>query len=63
MYTFRYKDEPSKNKLRLGLLVEKSPDAIVAEDRKHLDVGNYLGLLMASNKALARKIDRLERRT
>jgi len=62
VYTFRYKKESPESKLHLGLIVEKSPDTIVTKDKKHLDVGNYLGLLMASNKALASKVNKLERR-
>jgi hypothetical protein len=57
-HTYRYKGEASKGKKRLGLLAEEAPVQIRTEDGKHLDVGNYLGLLFASIKALDRKIDR-----
>lgn len=61
VYRFRYKDEPKTNKLRIGLLTEKAPDAVITNDRLGIDIGSHLGMLLAGMKTLARKVDKIER--
>lgn len=59
VYTWRYTGETA---VHVGPLTEEAPAAMVAEDGKHLDVVNYLGLLLASVKELTARVAALEGR-
>ena len=63
-FSYRYKDEPGTSPKRVGLITEHSPMGMgLTGDMKHLDIGKIIGVLTTSTKALAKKVDKLERRS
>lgn len=60
VYRWNYKGEPSGPRRHMSLIAEEAPKEIVTEDGKHLDVGNYLGLLTGAMKSLVRKVEDME---
>ena len=62
IYNWKYKTERDDSKGHIGLVTEESPDEIVTDDGKHLDIASYLGVLTISLRSMKRKMDALERR-
>ena len=60
VYRWNYKGEPDGPRRHMSLMAEEAPDDVRAPDGKHLDVGNYLGLLTSAVKSLTRKVEALE---
>lgn len=55
---FDYKDIDSKH--HIGIIVENSPEVLISEDGKKLDIMNVIGVLLDSNKKLIERVERLE---
>lgn len=62
LYRWKYKTEPDDSKGHIGMVTEESPDVVLADDKKHLDVASYLGALTIGLRSMSRKLDRMERR-
>lgn len=62
IYTWKYKEEDEEAKSHIGCLTEEAPDKMVTNDGKHLDIISMLGMIMASMKVLANKVEALEAR-
>src|SRR3990167_6958284 len=56
VYKWNYKGEKDGARRHMSLMAEEAPDGVRTPDGKHLDVGNYLGMLHSSIKALDRKV-------
>ena len=63
-FSYRYKGESGASPKRVGLITEHSPMGMgLTGDMKHLDIGKTIGVLTTATKALAKKVDKLERRS
>jgi hypothetical protein len=61
LYNFKYKEGISDDKQHVGVITEESPREIVTSDGKHLDLIDVTGFLIASVKALSKKVRELEK--
>jgi hypothetical protein len=61
---YRYKNEPTDARRRLGFLIDDQPDPspAVDGDRTHVDEYGYTSMLLATVQQQAREIDELRRR-
>ncbi|MCG2706727.1 MAG: tail fiber domain-containing protein [Candidatus Omnitrophica bacterium] len=65
-YNLKSQDTSSLAKRHIGVIAEDSPDEITTEDKSAIEIGSYLGFLLAAIKsqneeikALKQQIDRL----
>ncbi len=56
MARFRYKDERFNKKVHLGIIAEESPDQLLAEDTKAIDLVDYISYAVTAIKAQQRQI-------
>jgi len=61
-YSYRYKGESEATPKRVGLMANNAPGDIATPDKRGIDVGKHLGLLTVATKALAKKVESLEKR-
>lgn len=65
LYWYRYKGDSSERRLRLGFIAEESPEEILISSSnkgKSLNLGDAVGFLLASAKALQEDGDEIEAR-
>lgn len=61
-YRYNYKEEPDGPPRRIGFMADEAPREIIHDaDDRYLDIPKTLGLLTASVRTLARKMDTLEK--
>lgn len=62
VYRWKYKEEADNSKGHIGMVTEESPDEILTDDKKHIDIASALGVLTIGLRSMSRKIEHLERR-
>lgn len=61
-YTYNYKKGMGPKGKRIGLVTEDAPREVVSPDGKFLDIPQEVGLLRTATKALAKKVDKMEKK-
>ncbi|MDO8561787.1 MAG: tail fiber domain-containing protein, partial [bacterium] len=62
VYTYHYKDEPTTNPLRIGLIVDTAPQEVLSVSGDGVDIYKLAAFTLAGVKAQGRKIDAIDTR-